>query len=495
MNRFKLLALVLVMASQTVGAQRVLTLQECRDLAIENNKQSLIAREKVNAADYDKKAAFANYLPKVSATGAYLHNSDNLQLLSSDKLTSLSTIGTQASTSLAQMLNGYLSDPTFLQLLQSDATLQYFMAKLAGTDMGQKLDAIGQSIADEFTLDIENVYVGVVTVQEPIFAGGKIHAYNKVTAYAKELAESQLATEDRNVMVTTDAAYWQIVSIASKLKLTQNYVELLRKLDSDVEKMKQEGLATVSDQLAVRVKLNEAEMALIKATNGLALSKMLLCQICGLDLHTEIMLQDESTPELVVPAERLVYTEEQIEANRPELNSLRLAAKMYNEKVNIVRADYLPTIALMGNYLISNPSAKDGFQNKWNSTWNVGVVATIPVFHFGEGYNKVRRAKSDALIAQYQYDETREKISLQATQYDQRISEAESRLEMALKSMENAEENLRMANLSFQEGVVESSTVLAAQTAWMQAHSEETDARIDLIMAHSYLRQATGLMK
>ena len=165
---------------------------------------------------------------------------------------------------------------------------------------------------------------------------------------------------------------------------------------------------------------------------------------------------------------------------------------MYDMKSKIVRADYLPTVALMGNYLVTNPSAHDGIANEFHGMWNVGVVAKIPVFHFGEGLNKYRRAKSDKIITQYQLEDARGKVSLQASQYEKKIAEADSRLEMALKNMENAEENLRIANIGFKEGVVESQLVLAAQTAWLKAHSEEIDARIDRIMATVYLRQVTG---
>lgn len=140
-------------------------------------------------------------------------------------------------------------------------------------------------------------------------------------------------------------------------------------------------------------------------------------------------------------------------------------------------------------------SASNGFANDFHGMWNVGVVARIPVYHFGEGINKYRRAKSDVILTQYQLEDARGKVSLQVNQYEKKIAEADSRLEMALKNMENAEENLRVANIGFKEGVVESSLVLAAQTAWLQAHSEEIDARIDRIMATVYLRQATGQLK
>lgn len=484
------IALVLTLTAGTgIHAQTVLSLQKCRDMALENNRESAIAQEKVNAAGYDRKAARSNYFPKVTVTGGYLHNGDNISLLSPDIQSGISNIGS----TVGNVVSGIQADPQFIALLYNSPTLQYFASKLMTSDISGQLNSLGTRIADHFTFDISNLYAGAVSVEEPIYAGGKIRAYNKVTAYAEELAATQLESEDRKILVATDEAYWQIVSVAHKLKLANQYVDLLRKLDNDVEKMKKEGVATESDHLSVKVKLNEAEMTQVKAQNGLILAKMLLCQICGLDLHSEILLEDESNNSINVPQERLTFTQEDIDENRPEIRSLNLASKMYGQKVNIVRSDYLPTVALMGNYILTNPNIKHGFEKEFAGTWNVGVIARIPVFHFGEGMNKVRKAKSEALISKLQLDDIRQKITLQATQYGQRVSEADSRLQMACKNMDNAEENLRMANIGFQEGMLESTVVMQAQTAWLKAHSEEIDARIDRIMADVYLRQATGL--
>ena len=497
-NRILMTACLMLAAVPAVepAAQTVLSLEECRTMALENNGQSKMAKERVTAAGYDSKTAFANYLPKVSATGLYLHNSENINLASEDQRNTLSGMGTSLTSGIQTSL---MTDPDFLSLYMTDATVKntvnYLVSKMSAADVEGTLNQLGEDLSDDLTLDIRNVYVGMLTVEEPLYAGGKIRAYNKVTAYARELAETQLSGEDQKMLVTVDEAYWQIVSVANKLRLTDRYVELLRQMDRNVEIMKNEGVATTSDQLSVRVRLNEAEMSQIKARNGLTLSKMLLCQLCGLPLDSDIMLKDEMNETLVIPADEVTYTEEELYENRPELKSLQLAVNMYDMKSRIVRADYLPTVALMGNYLVTNPSAGNGFANDFHGIWNVGVVARIPVFHFGEGLNKYRRAKSDILLTRYQLEDARGKVSLQVNQYEKKIAEADSRLEMALKNMENAEENLRVADIGFKEGVVESSLVLAAQTAWLKAHSEEIDARIDRIMATVYLRQATGQLK
>ena len=357
------------------------------------------------------------------------------------------------------------------------------------------LNGIGQGIVDAFRTDTRNMTLGTATLTQPLFMGGKIIAYNKITKYAEQLAQSQHATGMQDLILNTDQAYWQVISLVNKKKLAESYVELVRKLDSDVEKMVAEGVATQADGLSVKVKVNEAEMTLTQVENGLSLSKMVLCQLCGLPLDSEIRLADEQMENLSLPN---VYTESNVNtalANREELRSLELASQIYRQKVNVVRADFLPSVAFTANYLVTNPSLINGFENKFRGMWAAGVVVKIPVFHWGEGIYKVRAAKAEANIARYQLEDVREKVELQVTQSSYKVNEASKRLIMAEKNMDKANENLRYANLGFKEGVISTSNVLEAQTAWLSAQSGKIDAQIDLKMSEVYLNKSMGTLK
>ena len=479
-----------------VMAQQVLTLQECRDMALENNKNLKISQEKVNMANYDKKIAKANYFPTFSAQGTYMHNEKQIQLLSDDQINTISTMGTTLQGDLNGFIDPIISDlmqnPLMYQIIMNNPELLSLIQDLHHIGALETLDAIGQDVSENFILDTRNVYAGMITVMEPVYAGGKIRAYNKMARYAQDLAQMQLTTEQQEIIVTTDKAYWQIVSLANKQKLTENYVELLRTMSNNVDKLVEEGMATNADKLSIKVKLNDAELTQVRVQNGVALSKMLLCQSCGLPLDTDITLEDENLEDVVIPVYNPQYTEDDIMNNRPELQSLELATKIYDKKVNIARADFLPTVAVFGNYVVTNPSAFNGFENEFKGFYNFGVVAKVPIFHFGEGYNKVRKAQSEAMITQLKLEDTKELVMLQVSQYEKQIKEAESRLKMTTDKMSDAEENLRMATVGFNEGVIPSSTLEAAQTAWMQAHSEYIDAKIDVIMANTYLKKAVG---
>lgn len=491
---------VVVSKNDSVGSSTtsqnsiILNMQECRTLALNNNTTLKIAQEEINKADNDKKIAFANYLPKVSVSGLYAYNSEEISLLSEEQENTLRNLGTATSDEFSKLVAQMAKDPAMINLLQNSTTMQSLFAKMQSGEISSSIGSLGNNFADNLTLDTRNVFAGIVSIHEPLFLGGKIMAYNQIAEYKKELAATQFSTEQQETIIQTDKLYWQIVSLANKLKLTEKYVELLQIMSQNVEKMVSQGLATESDRLSVRVKLNEAETTLLKVQNAVTLSKMLLCQNCGLDLKSTITLADETLEDVIIPNEHYVYTEEEIIANRPELKSLNLASEIYTKNIALTRSDYLPTVAAFGNYILSNPSCGNGFNNEFNGFWNVGIVAKIPVLQWGEGVNKIQKAKADARIAQYKLDDAKEKIMLQVNQYECQINEAKSRMNMASEKMLDAEENLRMATLGFEEGVIASSVLNEAQTAWLQAHSEYIDSKIDWIMANIYLQKAIGVL-
>lgn len=483
-------SLCLACAMLPVGAQQVLSLDSCRALAIANNKELLIGQEKISAAHYQKKAAFTNYLPKISATGAYMRNQKEISLLNDSQKEALSTIGTQMSGVLQSGVQGMLTQ--YPQLAQ-DAQFMTLVQSLSGTDLATPLNSIGTSIVDAFRTDTRNVYAGALTLTQPLYVGGKIRAYNKITKYAEELARQQHNTGVQEVILSTDQAYWQVVSLAHKKKLAEGYLKLLQKLESDVDKMIAEGVATKADGLSVKVKVNEAEMTLTKVDDGLSLSRMLLCQLCGIDLTTPIALVDEQENDLnAIPLTDNQINLDNVYSSRPEIRSLELATQIYKQKVNVARSEFLPTLSLVGNYLVSNPSVFNGFENKFRGMWNVGVMLSVPIWHWGEGYYKVKAAKAEARISQYQLDEAKEKIELQVNQSIFKVNEAAKKLIMAKKNLEKADENLRYATLGFEEGVIPASNVLEAHTAWLSAQSEKIDAQIDVKLTEICLKKATG---
>lgn len=451
-----ILLLTFVVTVSCMHAQRMLTLEECRNLAIQNNKELQISGEKIKMADNEKKAAFTKYFPQLSANGAYMWNQKDINLLDMGTLSS----------SLSSSLGGLPQLPMIQHLMSGVNDMQH--------------------------LDVQNIWVGNVSLVQPVFMGGKIVNYNQITKFAKQLAESMNNLQLQDLIYKTDETYWQVISLVNKKKLADAYVDLLRKMDSDVTAMIYEGVATEADGLSVKVKLNEAEMAQTKVENGLALTRMLLAQICGLSLEEDLSLADEKLDNFPVETTQASADLNEAFMNRNELRSLDLATKIYKRKERIALAEMLPNVALAANYFVTNPNVFNGFKNDFAGMFNVGVMVKVPLSGWWEGTYRRNSAKAETRIKTLEWQDAREKIELQVNQSVYKVNEAGKKLIASSRNMENAEENLRRANFGFEEGVIPALNLMEAQTAWVSARSSLIDAQIEVKLTEVYLSKALG---
>ena len=533
MTRIHFWATAVVLAISSSAAAQPLTLDSCRALALANNKELRMSALKQEAAHWQHKSAQSNYYPRITAIGTYQRTSREISLLSDEQKGKLSNLGTtmagavgqglqQGAAAFQQRLATMTQSPEFAALMQNpqvqailaqNPQLVQMMAnpQLAGqlaqpllaqataafdgmlTSMAATLDGAGQSIVDAFRTDTRNATAFSVMLTQPLYMGGKIRAYDRITRLAEEAAGVQHTMEEQDLLVSVDEAYWRIINLQSKKKLAESFLATVRKLDADVQRIIDEGLATKADGLSVKVKVNEAEVAVIQVDNGLTLSRMALAQLCGLPLANDFEVEEPATALATTgcgDANVVIAME-----NRPEIQALDIAARVKREQVKVARAEYMPNLVLTAGYLLSNPSVYNSFETKFKGIWNAGVVLKVPVVTWGDRIYKVRQAKAEAAIAETRVEEVREKVSLQVHQNQQKLQEAQQRLATAQRSQEQADENLRMANLGLAEGVIPVSNVLQAQTAWLSAHSTLVEAEIDVRLADLYLQRSLGTLR
>ena len=476
---------LLMLLPLTAVAQRLLTLDSCRAMALRNNKQMGVAKIKQEVNANLRKSARTQYLPKVNAVGGYMWMNKEISILNDDQKVALSNLGTNATSKLQTAL------APLAATLPAEA-----QAKMAG-DMGLFAGALNQAgagIVEGFRTDTRNMMAGAVTVTQPVFMGGAIVAANKMATINEQMAANSLEMKKQGTLYNIDQAYWQVVSLRHKQTLAESYVALVKKLKGDVQKMI---VATKGDGLSVSVRVNEAEMALTQVTDGLELSKMLLCQLCGLPEDEQITLADEDRTDLnqgesqdVTPSDPSIAFQ-----NRPELKVLQNTVDLSRQTTNVLKAGNLPQVMLSGGYAVTNPNTFNGFEKKFGGVWNVGVVVRIPIWNWGDVMYKIRASKGSTAMARLELDDAREMISLQVRQNNFKVKEAQKKLAMAQSNVANADENLRMANLAFKEGTASFTTVMEAQTAWNQAQSQKIDAEIGVKMSQVELQKALGKLE
>jgi outer membrane protein TolC len=271
-------------------------------------------------------------------------------------------------------------------------------------------------------MDVKNVFAGTVGFVQPVFMGGKVRELYKMAKSGERLANIEQERAADELIIDVDEAYWRVVSLENKRKLAQEYCLLMEKLVKNVGIMVEEGVATKGDVLKVSVKLNEAQMMLAKADNGLRLSKMALFQICGLEINSNYTLSESNLTGYndinpVKPTDSLIE-------NRAEIRALNEAKKIAGSNLKIMESRFMPNLLLSGNYIVSNPNVYNGVSNSFAGMFSVGVGINIPIFHFGERIHTLHAAKSQVKIVQYQIDEAKEKIELQVNQFGFRTDEA-----------------------------------------------------------------------
>lgn len=455
-----------------------LTLEQCRSMALVNNKDMKVAGQKIRTAEYQKKEAFTAYLPAIDFAGGYMYNQKDISIFGSDQLLPTKTF-----------------DPKTGKYEFNLVTNPETGMPVKGPDGQYVPETVALIPKEAMTYDIHNVFFGAVTLTQPVYMGGKIVAMNKLTGFAKQLAEALRDNEAENVIYAVDAAYWQVVSLKAKQKLAVSYVALLDTLRANVQAMVDNGVATKSDLLTVEVKLNQANVDLTKVDNGLVLSRMALAQVCGLPVNTVFTLADEGKDfaEFTTPIANS-YNMADVYDRRQDLKALEAGISIYRQKERVALSDMLPKLAVVGAYSFTNPNMFNGFSNRFAGAFSVGATLSIPLWHWGGNYNKYKAAQVQTHIAEMELDNAHDLVDLQVSQSAFKAQEALKTYNMTVSNLDKANENLRQATLGFHEGVMTTDNVMEAQTAWLKANSEKIDALIDVHLCDVYLSKVLGTL-
>lgn len=457
------------------------TLGQCRAMALQNNKQLAVSREKIKQAGYQKKEAFAAYLPALDLTGSYMYNQKNLSLFDSDQLLPVKSFDPKTGKYEFDLVT---NPETGMPVKGPDG--QYIPSQVAYLPK------------KSLTYDIHNIFFGAVTLTQPIFMGGKIVAMNRLTHFAEELARTMADNSAQDIVFAVDGAYWTVVSLQAKKELADSYVNLLDSLDSNVGAMLRQGVATRADKLSVDVKLNQAKIDQTKVDNGLALAKMALAQLCGLPVNDDFSITDNLAADSREDAAQAPAPDANmpdVYSRRDDIHALELGVKIAEQQSKVAMSSMLPTVALIGTYSVMNPNSYNGYETKFGGAFSVGVAVKIPLWHWGGNYNKYRAAKSSRTIMELELADAKEKIELQVQQAVFKQREAVKTYNTTLENQKSADENLRCAKAGFVEGVMTADDVMAAQTAWLQAGSERIDAQIEVKLCDVYLSKVLGTMK
>ena len=464
------IALSLLFCANSVSAQQVLTLQECRDMAVENNTKSEIANQKIDKADYTVRSFKANFLPKFSATGQYLYSDTEFNAMFPK--TFLPTVVTDASS--GKLVPNLLIDPsTHKPVIGKD-----------GNPVFKEYAYIPETPLD---VDVEGVFSAQLIVEQPIYMGGKISAAYRLSKIGKCIAEYQKQLTESEVIINSDEAYWTYVKTLQMKVVAEKYKEVLVELSRNVTNGVEAGMAQRKDLLKVQVKLNEAELNLRRVTNGVRLASMNLCHMVGLPLLTDISVSSEFIETNLSLKDSYDLT------LRPEYQMLESKVEAMKQKKRIAQSDFLPNLGVMAGYGYTNGLVLNNTQKLIDGgSFSAMVSLKVPIFHWGEGNNKVRSAKADGYIAELQLEDAEKMMILEINKAINSLDEAGFEVELTQKSLNQAKENLEVSKNQYEVGMETLANYLEAQASWQKAYSDNIDAKAMFCLSQSKYLKAIG---
>ena len=432
-------------------AQETLSLKECRKMALKYNKEIAASVKQTESARYTAKSYKGNFFPNFTASGTGLYsNADGSYGIAGGNL------------------------PTFLP----DAT-------------GQPVPNGGFAYFPGINLDykIGWVYMGGVQVEQPLYMGGKILSAYRMSVLGKEMAQMNETLTATEVILKTDQAYALVVKAKEMKTVADKYNAVLAELKKNVESAHKHGLKPQNDVLKVQVKLNESELSIRKAENALRLATMNLCHLIGKPLTSDIRVSGDF-PEIEQDLEIQVLD---ITA-RPEYGILDKQVAIAKQQVKLNRSELLPKIGVRGSYdyIHGLEINKENLLDK--GSFSVLLNVSVPLFHFGERSNKVRAAKAKLEQTRLQQQNMNEQMLLELTQAANNLDEAKLESELSNRSLQQAEENMRVSKSQYEVGLETLSDHLEAQALWQQAYETKVDAHFQLYLNYVEYLKATGTL-
>ena len=455
---------ILSLLTGTVNAQQVMTLEMCRELALENNKAIAIAAQNKAKADYTKKLYRTNYFPKLSASGNYFYSNIVMN-----------------KTLSGNYLPTFVPDPSTGQLVPNILTLQpdgspVFREYAYFPDM-------------DISLKLSGTWMAGLSAEQPLYTGGKITSAYKMSQIGSEIADLNQELTHTEMIVKIDEAYWTYVQTNELANLALSYQKVVTELLKNVQNAQEVGLKHRNDVLKVQVKVNEAELQVRQAKNGVQLSRKNLCRLMGVPLDSEIMLPelfDELRP--VLPDRLAGYTD------RPEYAMLEKQIELKEQQVKLVQSDFLPKAGVITNYGYLNGIKLNNDKLIDRASFYAIVTVNIPIFQWGEGRNKIRVAKAERDALQLQREDISEQMELELVKALDKCDESELEVKLTVHALEHAQENMKVSGDQYAEGLEALADFLEAQTVWQRAWKEHINAKTRQHLNQTYYLKAAGIL-
>lgn len=428
-------------------AQTTFSLAQVLDSARHNNIALRNASRDIASAQEQRKEAFTNYFPTVSANGGWF---DAAKSLISTDISLGAAMPASVSAALAQALPAEavaaLSNPVSIRL-------------------------------------VKDGFLGGVTAVQPVFAGGRIVNGNKLAKVGEDASLLQMKLSENEVDKTAEQYFWQMVSIEEKLRTLDAVDRMLLDIHKDVDVSVRAGISLRNDLLQVELRQNNIQSQRLKLNNGLSLMRMLIAQYCGLR-DTAFALAYDS---IAAPPATLKEDHASALARTAEYQLLGKQVEAAALQEKLTRGQLLPTLGVGASYSYNNVLGSG------RSNGMVFATLQVPISDWWGGSHAVKRKKIARQKAEDERQDNAQLLTIRMQNAWNAVEEAYQQLGVAERSIAQAEENLRIHRDLYRAGTATMSDLLEAQLLCQQARDQRTDAFTQYQNSVLAYRQSVGL--
>lgn len=337
-----------------------------------------------------------------------------------------------------------------------------------------------------------NSYNLRLTLQQPLFTGFKLQRNADIAGYTSQATQKDFEKDKGELILNIKNAYWNVFKAVELQKVVDENVEQIKAHLRDIENWRKQGLVTTSDVLKVQVQLSDARLRQIDMKNNVQLAEISLNSAIGLPLETEFELTSATAHEPKQFADLNTLVHHALE-KRPDIQSMDFRVKAGDAAVSLAQSTWWPQIYVVGNYLSARPNQRIfPTQDVFKDTWDVGVVVSFDVWNWGTTIHQTDQARAQLALTVDGYAQLRDAVVLDVTRNYLNLGRAKERISVAEQGVKQAEENYRVTNEKFKQGIGTNSDLLDAEVALLQARTNFTQAIVDFQLAQASLERALG---
>ncbi len=343
---------------------------------------------------------------------------------------------------------------------------------------------ISPSILDNYSMKL--------SLQQPLFTGFKLSSSSDIARYNSLAAKQDYSKDEQDVIYSIKSAYWNLyLAGKSEEAINENVREVKAHLQ-DIQNFFKQGLATRNEVLKVEVQLSQSQLNQIDAKNSVNLAVVNLDNAIGLPLTTEIEVQKDVN----VENENVAGLSQLIDMaikNRPELKSMQYQIDASKSSITFAESDYYPQVVLAGEYVYAQPNQRIlPTQNQFKGTWDVSVGLSFNLWNWGATKDQTTQAEAQFEQAKDSFKTLKDAVTLDVTQSYFNLVKAKEKVSVTKQAVSQAEENYRVTDDKFKQGLALNSELLDAEAALMQAKTNYAQAIVDYELSQAQLEKATG---